>query len=247
MTYGPDFSETTKQILAKRAGQVCSNPDCRRPTSGPHSDETKAINLGEAAHIRAARPGARYDKIMTDEERAAISNGIWLCKECARKIDIDEARYPIALLEKWKDVHGKWITDGKPEPAGREIFVKNGGIGGIVSNDGPGTGLDLQHTGKGPAERITVEGLGIGEIITNSGTGTGKKIVSLGGSTASESQVIVNRSVKTAAGLVSSVILKNCDHCGRTVGFSKVIQAFAGDQIPSVSVRCPLCGGNNIV
>lgn len=52
MPSAPDFSERTKATLAKRAGQACSNPECRRPTSGPHSDESKAINLGEAAHIR---------------------------------------------------------------------------------------------------------------------------------------------------------------------------------------------------
>jgi hypothetical protein len=51
---------------------------------------------------------------MTDEKRAAISNGIWLCKECARRIDVDEAKYPIALLAEWKDIHEKWISDGKP-------------------------------------------------------------------------------------------------------------------------------------
>ena len=99
MTSGPDFSEPTKQTFAKRAGQVCSNARCRKPTSGPHSDESKAVNLGEAAQIRAARPGgARYDANMTDQERAAISNGIWLCKKCARKIDLDETKYPVALF-----------------------------------------------------------------------------------------------------------------------------------------------------
>jgi hypothetical protein len=115
MTSGPDFRKATKQILASRAGQVCSNPKCRKPTSGPHSDEDKAINLGEAAHIRAARHGqARYDANMTDKERAAISNSIWLCKECARRIDLDESKYPNTLLAEWKQIHEKWISDGKP-------------------------------------------------------------------------------------------------------------------------------------
>jgi len=164
MPSAPDFSERTKATLAKRAGQVCSNPECRRPTSGPHSDESKAINLGEAAHIRAARSDqARYNRNMTDVERAAISNGIWLCKECARKIDVDEATYPFALLVEWKSKHERWIADGKPEPAGREILVKNGGIGGVISNEGQGIGLDIQHAWKGPAERIVVEGEGIGQ------------------------------------------------------------------------------------
>jgi len=248
MTLGPDFPEATKQTLAKRAGQVCSNSECRRPTSGPHSEETKAVNLGEAAHVRAARQGqARYDANMTDDERGTISNGIWLCKECARRIDIDEAKYPVSLLAEWKNMHEKWISVGKPEPAGREVLVKNGGIGGVVCNEGTGIGVDIKHTGKGPAERIVVEGAGIGEIITNSGIGTGKRVVSLGGGSASESHVIVNRPVKMAVGAMSKLVLKNCDNCGRSVSFSKVIQGFAGDSEPLVSIRCPFCGGVNTI
>lgn len=248
MTSGPDFSEVTKQILAKRAGQACSNPECRRPTSGPHSDEAKAINLGEAAHICAARPGqARYDANMSDEQRQAISNGIWLCKVCAREIDVDEAKYPVSLLHHWKKEHEKWVLDGKPEVAGREVLVKNGGIGGVICNESSGIGVDIQHTGKGPAERITVEGSGIGEIITNTGAGTGKRVVSFGGSSASENRVIVDRPVRMAAGIISKLVMTNCQKCGRSVSFSKVIQGFAGDSEPLVSVSCPFCGGNNTI
>ncbi len=244
----PDFSEKTKQTLAKRAGQVCSNPDCRKPTSGPHSDEEKAINLGEAAHIKGARKDtARYDPSMTDQERSDISNGIWLCRECARKIDLDEAKYTTESLIEWKKAHEDWITAGKPANAGREVLVKDGGIGSIISNEGAGVAVDIQHSGKGPAERIIVEGAGVGEIITNSGLGTGKRIVSTGGGTASESHVIVNIPVKMASALTSKLIIKNCNRCGKTVNFSKIIQGFAGDEEPKVEVRCPYCGGANVI
>jgi DNA-directed RNA polymerase subunit M/transcription elongation factor TFIIS len=184
---------------------------------------------------------------MTDEQRRDIDNGIWLCKECARKIDIDEAKYSVSALQQWKKGHEKWVSDGKPEVAGRNIIVKNGGIGGFICNEGPGIGLDIQHTGKGPAEQITVEGAGIGEIIINSGTGSGKRVVSFGGTSASESHVIVNRPVKMAAGMVSKLVLTNCQKCGRTVQLSKVIQAFAGDSEPLISVNCPHCGGSNTI
>ena len=118
MAKGPDFLKRTKQTLASRAGQVCSNPKCRKPTSGPHSDKNKALNLGEAAHIRAARKNqARYDPNMTDEERRDISNGIWLCIECARRIDRDEAQFSVELLMQWKEQHEKWISEGKPDDA----------------------------------------------------------------------------------------------------------------------------------
>ena len=248
MTAGPDFSEETKKTLAKRAGQVCSNPDCRRPTSGPHSDEKKAVNLGEAAHIRAARKGqARYDPNMTDEERRDISNGIWLCSTCARKIDRDEEKYTVELLNKWKKEHEDWISKGKPDGALREVIVKNGGTGSIVSNEGPGIGLDVQHHGKGPAERIIVDGSGVGEVITNTGPGTGKRIVSTGGGSASETYVKVNRPVKMASGLKSSIFFTICKSCGNQFNCSKVIQGFSGDDIPKVEVKCPHCGSINLI
>jgi hypothetical protein len=127
------------------------------------------------------------------------------------------------------------------------VIVKDGGTGSVVSNEGPGIGLDIQDHGKGPAERIVVEGKGIGEIITNTGSGTGKRIVSTGGGIASESHVIVNRPVNMASALSSSVIIKNCDNCGKTVPFSKVIQGFAGDEEPKAEARCPFCGSINII
>jgi hypothetical protein len=110
----PDFVQKIKQTLANRAGQTCSNPNCRKPTSGPHTEEDRAINLGEAAHIKAAHKGPRYDLKMTNKQRRHISNGIWLCIECARRIDIDEAKYTVDLLVNWKKIHEKWIAEGKP-------------------------------------------------------------------------------------------------------------------------------------
>ena len=242
------FPKARSKYWPRGRDKSVPTPSAEGRQVAPHSDETKAINLGEAAHIRAARPGqARYDANMTDKQRGAISNGIWLCKECARRIDVDEAKYSVSLLVEWKEKHEKWVSDGKPEIAGREILVKDGGIGGIVCNEGPGIGLDIQHTGKGPVERIIVAGSGIGEIITNSGVGTGKRVVSFGGSSASESRVFVDRPVKMAAGMISKLVITSCEKCGRSVSFSKVIQGFAGDSEPLVSVSCPFCGGSNTI
>jgi hypothetical protein len=184
---------------------------------------------------------------MTDEERRDISNGIWLCKECARKIDIDETRYPVALLIDWKKKHEDWISKGKPDDAGREVIVKNGGTGSIVTNEGPGIGLDIQHQGKGPAERIVVEGKGVGEIITNTGQGTGKRVVSRGGTSASETHVNANKPVNMVVGMSSTVCITSCNNCGHTFSCSKVIQGFAGDQMPKVEVKCPHCGDTNLI
>jgi hypothetical protein len=81
----------------------CSNPNCRRPTSGPHEHPSKVTNIGVAAHITAASPkGPRYDPAMTPEARRSPENGIWLCQSCAKFPDNDPLRYPVELLRQWK-------------------------------------------------------------------------------------------------------------------------------------------------
>lgn len=98
-----DFSQRTKNVLFNRAGGKCSNPDCRQETSGPHSNDEKAINIGVAAHITAAsRGGYRYDPTLSKEQRMSASNGIWLCQVCAKLIDSDEERYTVDLIRRWK-------------------------------------------------------------------------------------------------------------------------------------------------
>jgi RNA polymerase subunit RPABC4/transcription elongation factor Spt4 len=117
-----EFTLKVIRTLQFRAGNHCSNPDCRQLTSGPNSDSEKATCTGEAAHITAAAPGgARYDHSLTPEERSSIQNGIWLCKYCARLIDADWERYPVFLLREWKqeaeqyaDIEHKKVQ----EPAG---------------------------------------------------------------------------------------------------------------------------------
>ena len=98
-----DFKEKSKQLLAKRVGFKCSNPSCRVPTSGPAEDPTGVVNIGVAAHITAASEGGpRYSPKLTPEERRDISNGIWLCQNCAKMIDSDSLRYTSHLVQSWK-------------------------------------------------------------------------------------------------------------------------------------------------
>jgi len=52
-----DFPKTVLETLAKRVGYRCSNPTCRKPTNGPHTDEAKALNVGVAGHRRAEAVG----------------------------------------------------------------------------------------------------------------------------------------------------------------------------------------------
>ena len=98
-----EFTQKTKDILSRRVAFTCSNPDCRITTCGPNESGNGAVSIGVAAHITAASVGGpRYDPCMTPEERSSLSNGIWLCQNCARKIDVDPNRYPVELLLEWK-------------------------------------------------------------------------------------------------------------------------------------------------
>ena len=245
MPSGPDFSRPTVGALAKRSAQICSNPACHKPTSGPHSDEGKAVIVGEAAHIRGARPGAaRFDPGMTDEQRADPSNGVWLCRNCAKRIDSDGVRFSVDVLLQWKEAHEQWVEAGCPavESAAREITVTDGGTGSIVVNEGSGTAMEIVGAPGQIAERIQVHGRGIGEIVTNTGPGTAKVVRSLGACVASESRVTVTQPVAIAAGLISTVAIVVCDRCQRQFQASKVVQGFAGDAVPKALVRCPSCG-----
>lgn len=98
-----DFSQRTKELLAKRVGHCCSNPQCRQTTSGPQEDPAAAVNIGVACHITAASPGGpRYDPSLTSAQRCAVENGIWLCQTCGKLIDSDLKRYTATSLKEWK-------------------------------------------------------------------------------------------------------------------------------------------------
>lgn len=99
-----EFSAKTKDILAQRVGFRCSNPKCRKATSGPDSTGSKAINVGVAAHIAAASEGGpRFDASMTLEQRTSPENGIWLCQICAKLIDSDKTKYTREVLLDWRE------------------------------------------------------------------------------------------------------------------------------------------------
>ena len=72
-------------------------------TSGPALNEEGTINIGVGAHIAAAsRGGPRDDANMKAAERSSGANGIWLCQSCSKLVDLDENRYTVALLHRWK-------------------------------------------------------------------------------------------------------------------------------------------------
>jgi len=106
-----DFTSRTKLYLAKRAGEKCSI--CKITTSKPKGKDG-FINMGEAAHIKGNRSGQnnRYDSSLSKEERMNISNAIWLCPTCHKKIDSDEQLYTVKYLEKIKLIHELEVFNG---------------------------------------------------------------------------------------------------------------------------------------
>lgn len=99
-----NFTKKTIDVLSKRVGLICSNPNCRCHTSGPNKNIEKITLIGVAAHISAASIGGpRYDELITQEQRIHISNGIWLCSNCATLIDKDEKSFTKELLKQWKE------------------------------------------------------------------------------------------------------------------------------------------------
>ena len=98
-----EFRPVVKETLARRVGMRCSNPGCRKQTSGPHADSSKATNIGVAAHITAASAGGpRHDPNLSSEQRRSIENGVWLCQNCAKLIDNDVVKYTSDRIRAWK-------------------------------------------------------------------------------------------------------------------------------------------------
>jgi hypothetical protein len=166
-----DFSPLIKRSLAERVGFQCSNPDCLAPTSGPQITNSKSVNVGVAAHITAAAQGGpRYDPALSSEERAGITNGIWLCQNCAKLVDNDPIRYSTDTLRQWK-LHaeqdalkriGKAApkTDKEMEIIDKWVsttYVEKAGILDKLQKDG----YELRWTAaKNESERIDLEGWG---------------------------------------------------------------------------------------
>lgn len=119
------FSKTVIEVLAKRAAMTCSNPDCTALTSGPSSDDSRSVNVGEAAHVYGALPGsARFDPEMSAGQRGDITNGIWLCRNCHKAVDADPDHFPAGLLFEWRRDHERVVAEslGKAGALVRERF-----------------------------------------------------------------------------------------------------------------------------
>jgi len=129
MSAREEFKRGTIDALSKRAGFICSNPNCRKMTvASEESSNSGVVYMGRAAHIcAAAAGGARYNKEMTMEERSGISNAIFLCSNCADIIDDNGGSdFSVDILNEWKANHESWIrTNLNKAPSEIESKVIN--------------------------------------------------------------------------------------------------------------------------
>lgn len=137
-----NFSPKVSEILKKRAAFICSSPECKIMTIAPSiTDEEKFQYIGVCAHITAAKEGGpRFDKSLTNQQRADSKNGIFLCNNCATKIDKNNgADYSYDLLNEWKIEHENWILKNlnksiKENPTNTLQVNSINQLGGITAN-----------------------------------------------------------------------------------------------------------------
>lgn len=136
MARGPrDYTVGVERKLYRVARGTCYYPECGRPIM-INVDESPVCDV-EIAHIRGAEEGsARYDKTMTDAERAAFTNLILLCSAHHKMVDrIAPGAYHIDILESWKaknedddlaTLAGAILTEGTIEAVLEEIAGRLG-------------------------------------------------------------------------------------------------------------------------
>lgn len=101
-----NFTTSTKESLALRAGYRCSFPECGVMTVGPSAETADSgSRTGMACHIYAAAKGGSARRVATAKMKLGdISNGIWMCYRHGKLIDTDEDTYSAAQLQLWKKI-----------------------------------------------------------------------------------------------------------------------------------------------
>ncbi|MDD2753432.1 MAG: hypothetical protein PHT44_02395 [Candidatus Portnoybacteria bacterium] len=101
------ISPAEKIILWGRSAGICNK--CKGQVTHT-SVKSHVQHKGEDAHIEGKEPGsARYNKSMTEKERACYANHILLCSSCHTEIDKDPIAYTVDILKKIKLDHEDWV------------------------------------------------------------------------------------------------------------------------------------------
>jgi len=102
-----------QRLLCTRSGSVCANPKCRKELVIALTKEgDRESTVAEMAHIKGEKPTApRYDPNMTDPQRNAYSNLIFLCRACHKEIDDQPKKYTVEILHEMKKNHEEWVKE----------------------------------------------------------------------------------------------------------------------------------------
>ncbi|MHB1068384.1 MAG: HNH endonuclease [Gemmatimonadaceae bacterium] len=108
-------SRTTKVLLAFRSGDHCAFPDCER-TLSVDGNQSNPVVTGQAAHIAGEKNGAaRYDALMSEEQRNHYNNLIYLCADHHTRIDKQAAEFPVERLRRLKSEHEAKVREAMAE------------------------------------------------------------------------------------------------------------------------------------
>lgn len=98
-----NFTSITKNKIGIAVGFICVRPKCRIHTLAVDPVTNTIVNIGVAAHDVAASPnGPRASSKLTDAQKRAISNGAWLCRNCAEIVDRLPMHYPAGTISGWQ-------------------------------------------------------------------------------------------------------------------------------------------------
>lgn len=131
-------SYPTKVLLAFRSGGVCAICGKHLTYEATAGSDTY---VAEAAHIRGEKPTApRYDSSMTDEERDAIENLLYLCTDDHTIIDKVAADWPVDRLDKLKADHERKVREAMIEAFADVAFPELASAVSWVSSQAPSVG-----------------------------------------------------------------------------------------------------------
>lgn len=101
-----NFTEETKEVIRRRAGYRCCK--CDKTLVGPGPTTSDYVELGQCAHIYAAKPtGPRGQSHLTVEQLKSPDNGLYLCNDCHKLIDgkLRQRKYRAEQLLQIKAIH----------------------------------------------------------------------------------------------------------------------------------------------
>lgn len=127
----------TRVLLAFRSGGICAFSGCGKELTYEAILGSDTYT-GQAAHIRGEKPtAARYDPAMTDEERDAVENLIYMCGDHHTIIDKVEEDWPVDKLIALKAQHESTVRTVVQDGFASVAFPELAAALSWVSRDAP--------------------------------------------------------------------------------------------------------------